>query len=225
MMKFPIVRVLFFLDLLLGRASSFASLWAKSGGSMVEYDGSRIPDCFNFIDPVSKQPFYHKHSSSNNNNHTIYWTKLCSDCSRFWECGPESGVRYQYPDGPVCDWPSNVDCDYDGDEHHFVSIESTTTPPSKTTQTPSETTSSKTSTSLASTWPPWVNPGEGCLEYDNSQVPNCTEFINPDAREPYYHSHSTSNTRTYFEIILYLSFFFQIAADFGNVALIMKPVF
>ena len=57
------------------------------------------------------------------------------DCSRFWECGPDyeaclfecahCGVevagcqgqealsfdpRYNYPVGPVCDWPSNIDC-------------------------------------------------------------------------------------------------------------------
>ena len=63
---------------------------------------------------------------------------LFLDCSRFWECGPNYetclfecancqhaenenpqcagqwaltfDVRYQYPVGPVCDWPSAIDC-------------------------------------------------------------------------------------------------------------------
>jgi len=51
------------------------------------------------------------------------------NCSRFWVCQPdlsdclhecaradENGalyfdVTYQYPEGPVCDWPANIDCD------------------------------------------------------------------------------------------------------------------
>ena len=61
-----------------------------------------------------------------------------SDCSRFWECGPAGetclfecapcqaeintnplcdgqwaltfDVRFQYPVGPVCDWPSTINC-------------------------------------------------------------------------------------------------------------------
>ena len=58
------------------------------------------------------------------------------DCSRFWVCGPEGetclvecahcggptnslcndqwaltfDTSYQYPLGPVCDWPSNIEC-------------------------------------------------------------------------------------------------------------------
>ena len=53
---------------------------------------------------------------------------LFSDCSRFWVCEPDLSaclfecakasatealyfdVRYQYPVGPVCDWPSEIDC-------------------------------------------------------------------------------------------------------------------
>jgi hypothetical protein len=67
-MKFHIGLVLFFLDISLGKLSSFA----KPGGSMVGYDGSRIPDCLNFIDPETKQPYYHTHSSSKNDNKNIY---------------------------------------------------------------------------------------------------------------------------------------------------------
>ena len=61
-----------------------------------------------------------------------------ADCSRFWECGPAGetclfecaacqtemnsnplcdgqwaltfDVRFQYPVGPVCDWPSTINC-------------------------------------------------------------------------------------------------------------------
>ena len=67
----------------------------------------------------------------------IIWLTFFSDCSRFWECsypdeaclyeclscdgsslceGKETlsfDVRYQYPVGPVCDWPQNVDCSRD----------------------------------------------------------------------------------------------------------------
>ena len=70
--------------------------------------------------------------------HWINFTYVCLDCSRYWECGPAGetclwdcapcqhaigenelcagswalyfDVQYQYPVGPVCDWPSNVDC-------------------------------------------------------------------------------------------------------------------
>ena len=80
-------------------------------------------------------------------------------------------MRYQYPDGPVCDWPSNVDCDHDGNEHHYVTIEPTTTQPSKTTQAPTSSTVT-------------YNPGEECLPYDGSRVPDCREFIDPLAKEP-----------------------------------------
>ena len=72
------------------------------------------------------------------NWHPFYTFLSLIDCSRFWECGPEGetclvecancqhelnenpqcegrwalefDVSYQYPDGPVCDWPGNVDC-------------------------------------------------------------------------------------------------------------------
>ena len=65
------------------------------------------------------------------------------DCSRFWECGPDGetclfecaacgrdnpmcngqwalsfDVRYQFPLGPVCDWPSTINCTNGGCEDH-----------------------------------------------------------------------------------------------------------
>ena len=64
------------------------------------------------------------------------YSVLIIDCSRFWECGPQGetclfecahcggssnqqcqdqwalsfDTSYEYPDGPVCDWPGNIDC-------------------------------------------------------------------------------------------------------------------
>jgi len=96
------------------------------GQDCLPYDGSVVPDCSKYIDPVTKEPYYKEHSSN---------------CSRFWECGPpDQQGRYetclfecapcggpsnqqcngqwaltfdpsfQYPVGPVCDWPSNIEC-------------------------------------------------------------------------------------------------------------------
>ena len=36
------------------------------------------------------------------------------------------------------------------------------------------------------------NPGEDCLPYDGSVVPDCTLYVDPDIKEPYYKEHSTS---------------------------------
>jgi len=91
------------------------------GQDCLPYDDSVVPDCSKYIDPVTKEPYYHTHSKN---------------CSRFWECGPGGETclfecahcggpsnpmcngqwaltfdpKYQYPNGPVCDWPSNIDC-------------------------------------------------------------------------------------------------------------------
>merc|ERR1712212_116857 len=97
------------------------------------YDGSKVPDCSQYIDPDRYIPYYHQHSSN---------------CSRFWECGPapafevclsecqsccgnrppeecfgacqdQSGQFYQanffderfnyWPEGPTCLWPINYE--------------------------------------------------------------------------------------------------------------------
>ena len=36
------------------------------------------------------------------------------------------------------------------------------------------------------------NPGEDCLPYDGSVVPDCTLYVDPIDKEPYYKEHSTS---------------------------------
>merc|ERR1712241_198219 len=89
-------------------------------------DGSAVPDCSKYIDPDLKQPAYLEHAYN---------------CSRYWECGPGGetclfecapcgidnpmcngqwalsfDVRYQYPLGPVCDWPSTINCTNGGCE-------------------------------------------------------------------------------------------------------------
>merc|ERR1719369_1100800 len=74
-------------------------------------------ECKHWVDESNGQPYYVPH---------LY------NCSRFWECEtnyraclfecapcppnmcPEDALFFnpavQYPDGPVCDWPSNIDC-------------------------------------------------------------------------------------------------------------------
>ena len=59
------------------------------GEECLPYDGSKVPDCSKFVDPVLKQPYYHEHSSSKDKLCSILITPLLPDCSRFWECGPE----------------------------------------------------------------------------------------------------------------------------------------
>ena len=107
------------------------------------YDGSEVPDCSEYLDPITMwRPSYVQHSYSNENDFMFINSDAsqisCSDCSRYWECGPEGetclmecamcqreigevemcedrwaltfDVSYQFPIGPVCDWPANVEC-------------------------------------------------------------------------------------------------------------------
>ena len=36
------------------------------------------------------------------------------------------------------------------------------------------------------------NPGQDCLPYDGSVVPDCAKYIDPITKQPYYHEHSNS---------------------------------
>ena len=45
---------------------------------------------------------------------------------------------------------------------------------------------------VRSTWPGDIFPGENCLPYDGSKVPDCSEYVKPPHFEPYYHEHSFS---------------------------------
>ena len=36
------------------------------------------------------------------------------------------------------------------------------------------------------------NPGQDCLPYDGSVVPDCAKYIDPITKQPYYHEHSSS---------------------------------
>ena len=36
------------------------------------------------------------------------------------------------------------------------------------------------------------NPGVDCLPYDGSVVPDCSKFVDPITKQPYYHEHSSS---------------------------------
>jgi len=106
-----------------GQMRSTFPPWGHTGEECLPYDGSKVPDCRLFVDPATKQPYYHPHNTN---------------CSRFWECGPENEIclfecapcgkdenpdlckgqwalsfdyNIQFPDGPVCNWPSIIDCD------------------------------------------------------------------------------------------------------------------
>ena len=48
------------------------------------------------------------------------------------------------------------------------------------------------------------NPVEDCLPYDGSVVPDCSKYVNPVTKQPYYHEHSNSEKK---------HFFFQIRAE------------
>ena len=56
----------------------------------LDYDGSKIPDCTQFVDPENYIPYYHQHSSSEICNQSEQSDNMLipPDCSRFWECGP-----------------------------------------------------------------------------------------------------------------------------------------
>jgi len=131
MMKVLAILGVFFIEVAFGSGESCSYPewpnwpdWARPGEECEPYDGSCVPNCKYFIDPALKQPYYHQHSS---------------DCSKFWECGPELetclfqcplcgdsplcinpygqkqkylsyNYTIPYPDGPVCDWPANIDC-------------------------------------------------------------------------------------------------------------------
>ena len=36
------------------------------------------------------------------------------------------------------------------------------------------------------------NPGQDCLPYDGSLVPDCSKYVDPVTKQPYYHEHSSS---------------------------------
>ena len=40
------------------------------------------------------------------------------------------------------------------------------------------------------------NPGRECLPYDGSVVPDCSKYVDPITKQPYYHEHSSSKCRT-----------------------------
>ena len=48
---------------------------------------------------------------------------------------------------------------------------------------------------MRSTWPDNIFPGEECLPYDGSKVPDCSKFVDPVLKQPYYHEHSSSKTK------------------------------
>ena len=39
------------------------------------------------------------------------------------------------------------------------------------------------------------NPGQDCLPYDGSVVPDCSKYIDPVTKEPYYKEHSSSKLK------------------------------
>lgn len=42
------------------------------------------------------------------------------------------------------------------------------------------------------------NPGQDCLPYDGSVVPNCLNYIDPATKQPVYHIHSASKLPAFY---------------------------
>merc|ERR1711976_574120 len=136
------------------------------------FDGSLVPDCGKYLV----------------NNVTSYYHIHEYNCSRFWECGPEGAClfecascpsdndqcmgeealwfdcKYQYPEGPVCDWPNGVDC-------------ATSTP--KPTNVP--TTEPKTTTTTPK---PTTTPEGFCLVDDDCSNTPCSSCENQQCYDP-----------------------------------------
>ena len=68
---------------------------------------------------------------------------------------------------------------------------------------------------VRSTWPDGIFPGENCLPYDGSKVPDCSEYIDPNHYIPYYHEHSQSKKSGHLKYII--AYPTQTAAVSGSV--------
>ena len=62
--QMKILLSIFFLGGVLGQMRSTWPPWARPGINCLEYDGSKVPDCKQFVDPTIREPYYHPHSSS-----------------------------------------------------------------------------------------------------------------------------------------------------------------
>ena len=64
------------------------------------------------------------------------------------------------------------------------------------------------------------NPGQDCLPFDGSVVPDCSKFIDPVTKQPYYHEHSSSKLLIWLlEDLTLTSHLSQTAAGSGSAAL------
>ena len=67
------------------------------------------------------------------------------------------------------------------------------------------------------------NPPQECLPYDGSVVPDCSKYIDPTTKQPYYHEHSSSELlKLQFEYLT--SHLPQTAAGSGSVGPTERPV-
>jgi len=160
-----------------------ADTWLPEGvepppcSDSLAYDGSRIPDCPELL--ANRSSFLHRHQH---------------DCSRFWECSPQGACllqcatcpgtaqcedaggnmqdrlwfdcRFQYPDGPVCDWPSEAEY---GICNQFTTNSAPPTTPTTTLATTKPTTLPTTTpttlpTTTPTTLPPVSTTDPGCGE-------------------------------------------------------------
>ena len=157
-------------------------------------------------------------------NETIF-SHLFLDCSRFWECRVDGSVcltecascpdgsslcegkgllsfdvRYQYPQGPFCDWPSNVDCS--------TSVCDEMDPRPECCQDSDCQNDDIYPDAYCSTSFNCVYPQEGettskpytvsrfpnfCFPYDGSEIPDCSKYVDPITMYPAYVAHSHSN--------------------------------
>jgi len=145
----------------------------------VEFDGSLVPDCGKYLV----------------NNVTSYYHIHEYNCSRFWECGPQGAClfecascppdndqcmgeealwfdcKYQFPEGPVCDWPNGVDC-----------TTSTPKPTNVPTTDPITTTKSTTTTTKAPTTT--TTPEGFCLADEDCSNTPCSSCENQQCVDP-----------------------------------------
>ena len=113
-------------------------------------------------------------------------------------------VGYQYPEGPVCDWPGNVDCSRDVcnemdprpeccQDSDCQSICSDAFCSTNFNCVHPDTCSGETTTEqITFTY----NPIDECLPYDGSVVPDCSKYVGPLNPWPYYVEHSSSKLET-----------------------------
>ena len=94
--KYPVPQFLEVPDVSILKYFQAGSTWCDGCGDnpddfCLPYDGSKVPDCSQYVDPDHYLPYYHQHSSSEFllcSAEKSQYVNFTPDCSRYWECGP-----------------------------------------------------------------------------------------------------------------------------------------